>query len=271
MTGLIANARMYAVTPQVEAAWRALLAHVAVAADVALDYLSHPAPLPLEALWSRTDLGCVLMCGYPIASRLAAVTPIAAPIPALAWAQGRAVYRTDFIARAASGYDTLSQAFAGRFGWTTPHSHSGYNAPRHHLLGYRQAREPRIFTSVTRDLVTARRVLDCVVTGEIDVGPLDAYWHHLLAMHRPDLVADIRVIERTALAPMPAFVAGPNAPAAAIARLKGAFAEAHRAAWFAELAPALAISGFALVAHDSFATALQWEREALAAGYPAPE
>ena len=75
------NARMYAVTPAVEAAWRTLLEHVMGDAQVALDYLPYPAPQPLEALWSRPDLGAVLMCGFPIALKLAPVVPIAAPIP----------------------------------------------------------------------------------------------------------------------------------------------------------------------------------------------
>lgn len=31
------------------------------------------------------------MCGYPIALRLAAVVPLASPIPVVKWAKGRAV------------------------------------------------------------------------------------------------------------------------------------------------------------------------------------
>ena len=210
------------------------------------------------------------MCGYPIAMRLAEVTPIAAPIPSAGWAQGRAVYRTDFITRADARSATLAAAFTGRFGWTVAHSHSGFNAPRHHLLRYRKAGEARLFASVARDLVTARRVLDCVIAGEIDVGPLDAFWHHLLRLHRPNLVADIRIIETTERAPMPAFVAGPNVSHDHIERLRRAFADARDAPWFAGLAQTLAISGFAAVTQADFALTLQWEREAVAAD-PVPE
>ena len=271
MTELIANARMYAVTPEAEAAWRALLTHVSEEADVPLRYLPYPAPAPLEDFWRRADLGCVLMCGYPIAARLADVTPIVAPIPAADWAQGRALYRTDFVVRKDSRFNTLVETFTGRFGWTVPHSHSGFNAPRHHLLRYRKAGEARLFASVARDLVTARRVLDCVTAGEIDVGPLDAFWHYLLRLHRPELVTDIRVIESTELAPMPAFVAGPGMPLEVVARLQGAFAQARHAPWFADVARPLAISGFAPVTRESFSLTLRWRDAALAAGYPAPE
>ena len=77
MTEWITNARMYAVTPAVEAGWRALLEHITREAHVPLTYVAYPAPQPLEELWSRGDLGSVFMCGYPIALQLAAVTPIA--------------------------------------------------------------------------------------------------------------------------------------------------------------------------------------------------
>src|SRR2546430_4729954 len=64
------NARMYAVTPAVEAGWRALLGHVTQDARVPLTYVPYPAPQPLEQLWARGDLGSVLMCGDRKSTRL---------------------------------------------------------------------------------------------------------------------------------------------------------------------------------------------------------
>ncbi|MGH8133470.1 MAG: PhnD/SsuA/transferrin family substrate-binding protein, partial [Steroidobacteraceae bacterium] len=160
MTEWIMNARMYAVTPGVEAAWRALLAHIAREARVPLTYVPYPAPQPLEDLWSRADLGSVLMCGYPIALKLAPVSPIAAPIPAAAWARGRAVYRTDLIVRRDAPYRRLEDTFGARAGWTVAHSHSGFNAFRHHLLAYRTAQRPALYGEMVGNLLTARQVLD---------------------------------------------------------------------------------------------------------------
>ena len=127
MTGFIANARMYSVTPEVEEAWRELLGRVADAAHVLLAYVPYPAPAPLETLWARGDLGCVFMCGYPIALKLADVVPIAAPVPALDWAGGKPAYRSDFIVRRGSSFRTLEDTFGGSFGWTVSRSHSGLN------------------------------------------------------------------------------------------------------------------------------------------------
>jgi ABC-type phosphate/phosphonate transport system substrate-binding protein len=265
-----ANARMYAVAPDAEAAWRALIERVAAEAGVTLDYMAYPAPQPLEHLWSRPDLGAVQMCGYPIALRIADVIPLAAPIPAADWAQGKALYRSDFIVRADSRFHSLADTFGGRIGWTVEHSHSGFNAPRHHLLRYRTPARPMLYREVVGNLVTARRILDCVLDGTIDVGPLDAFWHALVAKYRPELTKDIRVVESTDLAPIPAFVAAPGLPADDVRRLRAAFAAAASRDWFAVLGDALLIGGFNAVDPKDYATTLRWDEDAKAAGYPLP-
>lgn len=270
MSSRIANARMYSVTPEVESAWRQLLARVAEEADVALDYLPYPAPQPLEHLWSRPDLGAVLMCGYPIALRLAAVQPIAAPIPRAPWAEGRAVYRTDLIVRQDAPYDRLEDTFGGRAGWTVAHSHSGFNAFRHHLLAYRTPQRSNLYGEVVGNLVTARNVLDAVRERRIDIGPLDAYWHMLIARHAPKLVEGVRVLASTGLAPMPAFVAAADVPAGLVSRLRAAFTSAAAKPWFAQLADPLLLAGFAQATRQIFDPALEWDREARAAGYAEP-
>lgn len=261
---------MYAVTPGVEALWRRLLERVAADAQVGLQYLPYPAPQPLEHLWSRADLGAVLMCGYPIALRLAPVQPIASPIPRAPWAQRRAVYRTDLIVREDAPYGRLEDTFGARAGWTVAHSHSGFNAFRHHLLAYRTPERRTLYREVVGNLVTARNVLDAVREGRIDVGPLDAYWHMLIARHAPKLCEGVRVLASTALAPMPAFVAAADLPTAEVAALRVAFAGAASRPWFAELGEPLMLEGFAAVDRDSFHVALEWDREARAEDYVEP-
>jgi ABC-type phosphate/phosphonate transport system substrate-binding protein len=264
------NARMYAVTPAVEAAWRALLEKITGEAQVPLDYLPYPAPQPLETLWSRPDLGAVLMCGYPIALKLAPVVPLAAPIPRAKWAAGRAVYRTDLIVRQGAPYRTLEDTFGGRAGWTVEHSHSGFNALRHHLLAYRTPQRPALYRGMVGNLVTARNVLESVREGRIDVGPLDAYWHLLIARHAPELTRGVRVLASTEVAPMPAFVAASGAPADMIGRLRGAFLAARGQSWFGPLAQLLLLEGFAEVSEESYAPLLQWEHAAKVAGFDRP-
>jgi ABC-type phosphate/phosphonate transport system substrate-binding protein len=212
----------------------------------------------------------VLLCGFPIAVRLARVVPMAAPIPHADWAAGRPLYRSDLIVRRDAAYQTLEQTFGGRAGFTVAHSQSGFNAFRHHLLRFRTQQRPALYREMVGNLVTARRVLDSVRDGRIDIGPLDAYWHMLIARHAPQLTADIRVLESTAPTPMPAFVAAAGAPEEMISRLREAFVAARDRPWFAGVAEPLLIDGFAAADAASYEVLLDWDRSAKAAGYELP-
>lgn len=264
----ISNARMYAVCPRAEEAWSALIACVAAEAGTSFHYEEYRAPQPLEDLWRRADVGCVQMCGYPIARRVADVVPLASPIPAASWAGGKAVYRTDLIVRKDAGYRALEETFSGTAGWTVSHSQSGFNAFRYHLLQYRAAGQARVFKRSVGNLITARKIIDSVLDGTIDVGPLDAYWHMLIEMYQPELTAGIRTLASTDTVPMPAFVASPEVPEDVVLSLKTAFAAAHTKPWFEAFRKALLIDGFVPVTRQTFAQTLDWNTAALEAGYP---
>src|SRR6202040_3372909 len=113
--------------------------------------------------------------------------------------------------------------FGGIAGWTVAHSQSGFNAFRHELLPFRRPDRPALYARVQGNLVTARNVLDGVREGRLDVGPLDAYWHLLIARHAPELTAGIRVLASTPVTPMPTLAAAAAAPADRVARLRAAF------------------------------------------------
>jgi len=261
----------YAVTPGVEAAWRELLTRIAHGAGITFDFLPYPLPQPQEQLWTRSDVGCVfMMCGYPIAMRHFAATPIAAPIPSAPWAQGRALYRSDLIVNADSCFRTLADTFGGRLGWTTQHSHSGFNALRYHLLQYRAPDRATLYGQVVGDFGSVRKLFDSVCDGTIDVGSVDAYWHLLLQRHQPQLAARARVMESTVTAPIPALVASPAVAGEVIDRLAVSFAAAREQPWFHAPAEEMLIAGFAASALDDFNIIRARAMEAIGAGYPLP-
>ncbi len=266
----VSNARMYAVSPEAEAAWRDLIAHVAEDAGTSFDYVPYPAPQPLEELWRRGDIGCVQMCGYPIALDLADVVPLASPIPAASWAGGKALSRTDLIVRDDAPYRELSDTFGGTVGWTVAHSQSGFNALRHHLLAYRSEDRPRLYRRSVGNLVTARRILESVADGSIDIGPLDAYWHMLSRKYQPGLTEKVRLLDATESVPMPAFVAVPTMPRHTVDRLREAFSAAHSRTWFTPFRESLLIEGFEKVTRETFNRTLEWAQAADAAGYHEP-
>ena len=261
----------YAVTQGVEAAWEDLLLRIGREAGVVFAFLSYPLAQPPEELWARSDLGCVFtICGYPIAMRHLAVTPIAAPIPSAPWAQDRALYRSDLVVKTDSRFQTLSDTFGGRLGWTTNHSHSAFNALRYHLLQYRTPDRRALYSRVVGGIGSVRKLFESVCDGTIDVGSIDAYWHLLLQRHEPELAARVRVVESTATAPIPAFVASPAVSSEIRDRLGASFASAHRQTWFQPLAAAIMIKGFAACTLEDFDIIRARKDEAVGAGYPEP-
>jgi ABC-type phosphate/phosphonate transport system substrate-binding protein len=270
MTDWIMNAGMYAVTPEVEAGWRELVERIARDAGVPLTYAPDLWTQSLDEICHRSDLGAVHMCGYTIAVKGAAVTAIAAPIPRAIWAAGRAVYRSDLIVRKDAPYRTLEDTFGARAGWTATHSQSGFNAVRHHLLAFRTPQRPALYGEVIGNLRSARNILESVREGQIDVGPVDAYWHMLITRHAPQLTADIRILASTEATAMPPFVAAAGAPTEMVARLRTAFTAAATQPWFKSLGDLLLIEGFAEPAADGFDRLLEWDREAKMAGFELP-
>src|SRR5436309_3009019 len=66
------------------------------------------------------------------------------------------------------------------------------------------------------------RVVEVVLAGEADVGPVDAYALSLLREHEPALVAPLRTIARTPPTALPLFVASPGVAKQQLTALRAA-------------------------------------------------
>ena len=264
---LVVNARMYAATPAVKAAWQALFEWVAATSGIALDYLDHAAPAPLEALWARDDLGAALMCGFPFASAAEKPWLLAVAVPSPPRYAGCPRYCTDFIVREDSPYSTLQDTFGGRIGWTVAHSQSGYNAVRHHLAELHPTPE---YAQWVGPLVTPRRVIDAVIEGAIDVGPLDSYFHDLLRRHDPETASRIRAVASTAMAPMPPLVASRSVDADTLSRLRQSLLSCHTAREMTATLDTLLLSRFAAIEAGDYQVLTSWAHDADARGVFAP-
>jgi len=268
---LVANARMYAIDAAVGARWRELFQWIAARADVALDVVDHAPPAPLLALWQRDDLGAAAMCGYPLAAwrdaSHARPVPIAAPVPSPARFGRRAAYWTDIVVRADSRFASDDDLAGTRFGWTSLDSQSGYHAPRRHFAARALGRGGRFFAETIGPLVTPRRVVESIIDGAIDAGPLDAYWHALLERHEPDTAAQLRVVATTAPTPIPCFVASDATADALRERLAQAFTDAGHAPELAALRDTLELAGFARVDIRAYEIVADDARDTDALGY----
>src|SRR5271156_6022593 len=100
---MIANARMYAVSPEVAGLWRALLAAVIKRAGLDVQLVEHAEPAPIAELWQRSDKAAVFMCGLPFARAEPRPLLIAAPVPSPIEFNGQPRYWSNLVVRADSG------------------------------------------------------------------------------------------------------------------------------------------------------------------------
>lgn len=266
----VANARMYSVTPQASAAWKELFGWLSRESGVELDIVDHVFPQPLSDLWSRADLACAFMCGFPFALAEHQPRPVMAPVPANAPIPRRPLYATHLVVRAESESHSLEDTFGGRVGYTVPDSHSGYNALRHHLLPYFRQRGAKLYTESVGPLTTPQRVIDALLAGHIDVGPLDSYALDLMLRHDVHLAASIRIVATTDPAPIPFLVAAPGCPDEIVSKLQETLASFAAAPECSNLRDRLRLDAFAPVSVQDYSLMLRWDTEARAAGYAHP-
>jgi ABC-type phosphate/phosphonate transport system substrate-binding protein len=241
----VANARMYSVSPRVKHAWERLLRWVLDDAALPWEVIAYDAPQPLNALWARDDLGLVMMCGLPGARRNPRPQVIAAPIPSPARYQGLARYCTDLVVRADAPYQRLEDTFGGVAGYTLADSMSGAIAFNAHLQGFRSPERQRLYARSVGNLVNARGVIDALVRGEADVGPLDSYYHDLLRQDDPAYAAQVRTIASTRWTPIPPLVATAPLSAAQVDRLRASLRHAIEHPELAHERACLLLAGFA--------------------------
>lgn len=266
----VANARMYSVNQQTASAWKDLFAWLSGESGVKFDVIDHAVPLALSDLWSRDDLACAFMCGFPFALATRPPRPVAAPVPAQAVIPGQPAYATRLLVRADSRFASLEDTFGGRLGYTIADSHSGYNALRHHLLPYYRARGAKLYRESIGPLVTPRRVIAALLCGEIDVGPLDSYALDLMLRHQGDLAPRIRIVATTDPAPIPPLVAASGCPDDIVAALQATLATFANAADCADLKDRLCLDAFAPVTTEGYRLMTRWDAEARAAEYDQP-
>jgi len=238
----VANARMYSVNAATAAAWRTLLEWVVDRAAVDAEFVDYPAPQPLPLLWARDDLACALMCGYPFSRAQPQPVPLAAPVPTPESYCNKAAYWTCVVVRVDSAIRTLRDTFTHRMAYTTTDSQSGYQALRALVAG-----ESHPLWSMVGPLVTPRRVVEAVLAGEADAGPVDSYAFDLMRLSEPQLVAPLRVVATTRPTAIPLLVASRAVPIGEIERLRQALAQVEHERELAGVRAALLLRRFAAV------------------------
>lgn len=204
---MIANARMYSLTPEVTQAWRSLFSNLSRQAGVAFDWLDYPAPAPLENLWRRADYGAVFMCGLPFSRRLFRTQLLAAPVPSPDDFQHRSQYWSEFVVRRDRHFDRLEDTFGGRLALTDPGSQSGFGAALEMFQKHASDTGTPPYQTLIEPQITPRGAIAAVLESRADIAPVDSYAWALLQRHQPELLAPLKSIARSRATPIPLIVA----------------------------------------------------------------
>jgi ABC-type phosphate/phosphonate transport system substrate-binding protein len=219
---MIANARMYSVSPEAAALWRKLLAAVVEHAGLDITLVEHTEPAPINELWQRRDKAAVFMCGLPFSLSDPRPELIAAPVPSPPAFRGLPQYWSQMVVRKDSRFQAIEDTFGGRIALTVPDSQSGCLAALYYLMTAANRYPP--YGEVITPKVTPLGAMSAVIDGAADVAPIDSYAFCLLQKYRSDLTSQLRTIARTAPTPIPPLVAS----VAGLETLQAAFLEAHR-------------------------------------------
>jgi ABC-type phosphate/phosphonate transport system substrate-binding protein len=209
---MIANARMYSVTPHVASLWRGLLEAILSDRGVAIELVDHAPPAPISELWGRTDKAAVFMCGLPWSLATPPPELVVAPVPSPVAYGGRACYWSDVVVRADSAFQTIEQTFGHRLALTTPESQSGYAALLHALMPH--AASTPLYREIIEPRFTPMGALTAVIERKAEVAPLDSYAFALLSKYASELTTQTRTILRTEQTAVPLLVSSDAAPAA---------------------------------------------------------
>jgi ABC-type phosphate/phosphonate transport system substrate-binding protein len=243
---MIANARMYSVSPQAATSWGQLLTMISDKSGVHMQVVAHSEPEPIAELWRRSDMGAVFMCGLPFSRAQPQPALVAAPVPSPPEFAGQACYWSDFVVRADSGYRTVEDTLGTRIALTVPESQSGCVAALTYFMENQGSAtaggDVPPYREIIAPTVTPLGALRAVLQGAADIAPIDSYALRLLEQYRPELTSQVRIVGRTAATPIPPLVAS----GAGIETLQAAFLGCQADAGTRSLMAELLLQRFAL-------------------------
>ncbi len=233
-----------------QALWDRIRAAVSETPETLTDYpynLDHIAP---DMVFAQT-------CGYPLFRSLhGQAVMLGIPRYDFEGCKG-VIHRACFIVRASDATPALAAMRGKVFGYNSDYSNTGMNLPR--LSVARVAGGQRFFSRVKRT-GSHYESLRQLARGWIDLCSVDCVTWGLLQQHRPEVTADLRVLDWTEPSPCLPFVtsvATPHALAAGlVANLLG------------QAEPGLGLIGVEPPDPAGYAILADYEREAVERSYP---
>jgi ABC-type phosphate/phosphonate transport system substrate-binding protein len=218
----------------------------------------------LSELWRSPELLFSQTCGYPLVHAFKnALKPVATPVYDAAGCEGPN-YVSLIVVRSGDSLRGLADLRGRTAAVNYATSQSGYSALRASVADL--ARDGRFFGRVVESGGHPNS-LALVAAGEADVCATDCVTHALLARHRPEALAGLRVLARSPAVPGLPYVTRATASDELVARLRAALFAAFEDPDLATAREALLLAGAEVLPISAYRPILEMEARAQALGY----
>jgi ABC-type phosphate/phosphonate transport system substrate-binding protein len=218
----------------------------------------------VATVWRGPNLLLSQTCGYPLVRDMAGILqPVATPIYNAPGCDGPN-YSSAIVASAEQSADDISALRGGVCAVNGRDSQSGYNCLRAVLS---PLAEGKPFFARVIETGSHARSLEMISRGEADVCAIDCVTHTLLSRHRPQALANTRILGYTSHAPGLPYVTQASANLDLVYRLRDGVMAAFADPAMAGVRETLLLVGAEVLDVESYEGILAMEAAAQAQGY----
>lgn len=221
--------------------------------------------LAYDAAWRHPELLIAQTCGYPYASRLRPYSRlVATPVYGHPGCDGASM-RSFIITRRDFPAEALEDLRGAKAAINSPDSNSGMNLLRAAIAPL--ARNGRFFSDVIETGGHSASIA-AVAEGRADTAAIDCVTYANILRFDPERLGTIRILAETPKGPGLPLITSIDTPDADVAQLRAALQAAIREPALAGVRDVLGLRDFAVVPDADYELLLDYERQAIALGYP---
>ena len=215
-------------------------------------------------VWRDPNLLLSQTCGYPLVHDMAGILqPVATPIYDAPGCDGPN-YSSAIVVSAEQSANDISALRGAVCAINRPDSQSGYNCLRAVLSSLAEGKP---FFARVIETGSHAHSLEMISRGDADVCAIDCVTHTLLSRHRPQALANTRILGYTAHAPGLPYVTRAVASVDVVQRIREGVMTAFADPALAGAREALLLVGAEVLDAESYADILAMEAAAQAQGY----
>jgi phosphonate transport system substrate-binding protein len=180
-----------------------------------------------ERLFDRGAIQVLWLCGLPYVRKVQnnfAMELLAVPVPLGSRYRAESIYYSDVVVKRDSRFRAFNDLRGSSWAYNEPLSHSGFNVVRAYLAGMGHSR------GFFREVVESGShiaSIEMILNARVEASAIDTTVLDWLIDQRPELGAEIRVIETIGPSPIPPWVASTRLPGHIRSALRKTFLGMH--------------------------------------------